>query len=136
MTKEVTIKLPDSLYRRTQEFADLHRQDVANAITTLIEQGLAGTELQQDDLDWTTPDAAVERERTAYYALHPQLVKSHLGKYVAIYGGKLIDSDDSGAALYERVKRAHAGEFVWLTQVRLEPMRTISMRSPKVERHD
>lgn len=30
---------------------------------------------------------AVEREREAYCALHPQLVESHLGKYVAIYTG-------------------------------------------------
>jgi hypothetical protein len=87
METEVTIRLPTNLYHRTQQFAELHHQEVDKAITTLIEQGLANSEIEENDIDWTEPDEAVARERAVYLALHPQLVKTHLGKYVAIYGG-------------------------------------------------
>jgi hypothetical protein len=35
--------------------------------------------------------------------MHPQLMEKYEGKWVAIYGGQVIDVDDDGGVLYDRV---------------------------------
>ena len=84
--------------------------------------------------DWTEPDPAADREMEAYIALHPLLKEQYFGKHVAIYQGKLIDYDDDPGALFERIDAQYPDEFVWLTQVRPEPIQTIVIRSPRLER--
>jgi hypothetical protein len=133
MATKVTVDLPDSLYQRTQRFARLHQQKVEEAISALIEQGLAAGDAEET-VNWSEPDPAVEREREAYITLHPKLKEQYLGKYVAIYQGKLLDHDDDPAALSTRIHAQHPDEFVLITQVRQEPTRTIVIRSPRIVR--
>jgi hypothetical protein len=77
-------------------------------------------------------DVAVEREMQAYIALHPQLKDKYLGQHVAIYGGKLIDTDRDYMALYKRIEIRYPREFVWLTTVQEEAMPTLIFRSPRL----
>jgi hypothetical protein len=131
---KITVELAENLYARAQRFARLHQQGMDEAISALIEQGLAAEEGSGEVLDWTEPDPAVDREREAYIAMHPKLKEQYFGKYVAVYHGELVDSDDDPAALSERVHNKHPGEFIWLTQVREEPIQTIVVRSPRIVR--
>lgn len=75
-------------------------------------------------------DAAVERERNAYIALHPLLKEKFLGKHVAIHQGQLIDSDNDDDALYARIDATYPDLFVWLDTVTEEPLEVITLRSP------
>jgi uncharacterized protein (DUF2249 family) len=135
MPTKVTVKLPDSLYRRTQRFAHRHEQNMEEAISTLLEQALSAGEAAEI-VSWSEPDPAVEREMQAYIALHPTLVKHYLNTYVAIYQGELIDHDDDPAALLARIEARYPDQFVWTTQVGPEPLRTFAVRSPRILRDD
>jgi hypothetical protein len=134
MAKQVTVKLPDSLYKRTQRFANLHQQRLEDAISLLLEQALAVGEASEEMIDWSEPDPAADREMEAYIALHPSLKEQYLGKYVAIYHSNLVDYDDNPVALIERIEEQYPDEFVWLTQVGLEPIQTFVFRSPRIIR--
>lgn len=134
MVTKITVKLPDSLYQRTQHFARLHQQDMEEAISALLEQALAVGEVEKKIIDWSEPDPAVDREMEAYIALHPRLKEQYLGKYVAIYHGELIDYDGDPAALLTRIEAQYPDEFVWLAQVGPDPIETLVVRSPRIVR--
>jgi hypothetical protein len=48
-------------------------------------------------------DARFEQEVAAYTAMHPQLLEKYEGKWVAVYGGQVIDVDVDHVALFDRV---------------------------------
>lgn len=134
MAMKITVKLPDQLYQRTQRFAQLHQQELEEAISSLLEQALAVDEADDEVIDLSEPDPAADREMQAYIALHSTLKEQYLGKYVAIYHGKLIDFDDNPGALLDRIETQYPEEFVWLTKVGPEPIQTFTIRSPRVVR--
>jgi hypothetical protein len=134
VVKQITVHLPDSLYQRTRQFAERHQQEMGDAISALIEEGLAAQNSEDKMLDWTQPDPAVDREMEAYIAMHPTLKQKYFGKHVAIYHGELIDMDDDMAALFARIDAKYPDEFVWLTQVGPEAIETIAVRSPRLLR--
>ena len=74
---------------------------------------------------------AMDREEAAYRRLHPSLLEKYSDRYVAIYGGKLIDSDPDQVELCLRVKSCYSDEFVWIAPVRPEPEETYITRSPR-----
>jgi uncharacterized protein DUF5678 len=48
-------------------------------------------------------NARFEQEVAAYVAMHRQLMEKYEGKWVAIYGGQVIDADVDDVALFDRV---------------------------------
>ncbi|MGB0385728.1 MAG: hypothetical protein ACPGWR_12985 [Ardenticatenaceae bacterium] len=79
-------------------------------------------------------EAAIEREIEAYRQMHQKLLKSHLGKYVAIYQGQLVDHDQERLALYLRIDNQYPDVPVLMRPVRPEVDRIINIRSPRLER--
>jgi hypothetical protein len=134
MATKITVQLPDHLYQRTQRFARLHQQEMEEAISALLEQALEAGEAEEEILDWSEPDPAVDREMKAYIAMHPMLRQHYRGQHVAIYGGQLIDHDQDFEALFKRIEQAYPDEFVWLATVEEEPLPTIYHRSPRLVR--
>ena len=132
MATKVTVELPDPLYQRTRQFAHLHYQDLEQAISVLLEQALSA-QSEEELIDWTEPDPAVDREMWAYIAMYPRLRKHHFGHYVAIFQGKLVDFDDDPTALMERIEEKYPEQYVWVSQVGEEPIQTIVVRSPRLE---
>ncbi|MBI1925590.1 hypothetical protein HYR99_15220 [Candidatus Poribacteria bacterium] len=57
----------------------------------------------QPELTGEEYDARFEQEVAVYIAMHPQLIEKYEGKWVAVYGGQVIDVDDDFATLYDRV---------------------------------
>ena len=138
MATKITVKLPDTLYQRTQRFAELHQQEMDEVISSFIEAGLAAKEAtgegEEEILDWTEPDPVLDRELEAYAVLHPQLKDRYMGKYVAIYHGELVDIADDLEELAIRTKTKYGDDFVLIKQVRPEIMQTFVMRSPRIVR--
>jgi hypothetical protein len=66
--------------------------------------------------------------------MHPLLVKEHLGQYVAVHNGQLIDYDEDFQALHNRIRQQYGRRPVLLRQVTREPVRVLLMRSPRLER--
>lgn len=65
----------------------------------------------------TEIDKRFEREVAAYEALWPRLRNTHAGRWVAIKGGQVIDSDADQRALIERVRAQFPQEVVYFEQV-------------------
>ncbi|MCA9998370.1 MAG: hypothetical protein KDE56_21555 [Anaerolineales bacterium] len=131
MTLQVTIPLSEKTYKRVQQWAALRQQDIGEAIADYLTDTLPNS----DSLivPPAEPDDEVEREKQAYIQLHPTLKQTHLGKYVAIYNGRLVDEDEAYSALFERIDALYPDSFVWMTQVKEKPIETLFVRSFRVE---
>lgn len=122
MTTSVTLQLNDTLLERVTLLAENRGQEVAQAIIAHLEATLPnGVRAKHaDPLDF---------EMDAFLRLHPQLVKTHYGKYVAIFNGELVDSDVSADLLFERIELRFPDESVWIAQVTDEPIQTLHIPS-------
>jgi hypothetical protein len=70
------------------------------------------------DAAYAAKIAQFEREVAAYDAMWPELVKTHLGKFVAIYQEQLVDEDDDERALRARLRARFGPEkLVYIQQV-------------------
>lgn len=75
----------------------------------------------------------IRREAAAYRRLHPQLLTDHLGQYVAVHHGRVVDSDSHFEALHRRIRERFGNQAVLIRQVETEPKRELTFRSPRVE---
>ena len=57
---------------------------------------------------------AWNREREQFERLLPELERRYRGRFVALLGGKVIDSDLDAAKLFQRVARASAGRVFFI----------------------
>lgn len=128
MGTQITLTLPDELYRRARRIAQVNRQEVTTLlIEALVESPILDEEsYEAGDLE---DDEGVDREMTAYAAMHPGLWKQYPGQYVAVYEGRLIDHDTSDMALSQRVNENYPDVFVWMCKVEPQPFRTLQMPS-------
>ncbi len=134
MSTTVILELEDATYRRARRLADTQQQALADALAGWIEATLPAddSETVHEAATAGESDDAVIREMAAYLELHPQLKTQYLGQYVAIRNGRLIDHDDSYDRLFDRIDVAFPDEFVWLTRVEHEPLKTVTYRSPRI----
>lgn len=131
MADQVMIPIPQTLYEQAIRLARSRNQDVTAMVVEALAEMLPGSEPDTEILDLSEPDEAAEREMQAYLAMHPTLKKTHLGQHVAIYQGELVDFDQDYDALYARIDEQFPNEFVWLTTVEEQPIRTLKFRSPR-----
>ncbi len=131
MTEQVTVTLSSDLSERVRQLAKQHEQDIIAIVETILREHLPDNVGAQAWIDLSEPDEAVEREMKAYIELHPMLKEKYFGKHVAIYGGKLVDYDNSFDTLYDRIAQAYPDEFVWMSRVEEEPIQTFVVRSPR-----
>lgn len=57
---------------------------------------------------------AWQRERDQFERLLPELGRRYGGRFVALIGGKVIDSDPDASKLFQRVARASAGRVFFI----------------------
>jgi hypothetical protein len=137
MSSQVTLIIPDSLFTRAKQLTQVRKEKSADELVDLLDQILASVERSEAEIDeeeaWVEEDPAVEREMQAYIAMHPVLKKTHFGKHVAIYEGRLIDADDDYDTLTRRIDAQYPDQFVWVSTVDEEPIKTFVFRSPRLE---
>ncbi len=125
MTEQITVTIPQPIYRRVRDLARIRNQpvdDVLEAAITLAEAAFAPT---------SDKEAMMAREEAAYRTLHMELMNSYAGEYVAIYQGKLIDHDQDEIALLRRLDAHYPEEVVLMKQVRPLPEPELHIRSPR-----
>ncbi|MBU0510462.1 MAG: hypothetical protein KJ638_02020 [Chloroflexi bacterium] len=139
MAVEVTLTLPNQLYHRVEKLAQASDWDVSAYLDSLLVKAVERTIARDEsvaEVIWAEPDEAVEREKATYIAMHPALLEKYWGMHVAIRGGELVDYDDDGATLSERIYEQYPDEFVWISQVKEEPIETLVFRSPRFISND
>lgn len=75
----------------------------------------------------------IAQEAKAYRRLHPELLRTMPGQFVAVHNGQVVDHDSDQMAVFRRVEEAYEGQPVLIRQVRLEIEQTIEVLSPRLE---
>lgn len=75
---------------------------------------------------------AIWREQQAYVRLHPELRKTHYGKYVAIRGGEVADNDENRIALWNRMETTYLDRIFYITKVDDMAIPIKRIRSPRI----
>ena len=128
MEYTVSVTLSEDVYRIAEQAA----QNSQRTISQVLSEQLALDFQPYPSLHVSPQRAALQREIEAYHALHPELVTRFLGSYVAIYQGKLVDWDQSQAALLTRKQRDYADKIVLIRQVTQEVEPELHFRSPRL----
>jgi uncharacterized iron-regulated protein len=127
--QQVTISIPQPLYQRVRNLTSAQNRPVDTVLETAISLAEAAV---------SPPDAqvaAMAQEEAAYQAMHAELVRSHLGDYVAIYQGQLVDHDADELRLLKRLDKAYPSKVVLMKQVKPTPQAELHHRSPRLERN-
>jgi hypothetical protein len=132
---QVTLTVPDELYRQAEAVAKATNQAVAEVLVESIRLDWHTT---IDDASWPPlPDdeehQEMAREEAAYRAIHAELYARFPGQYVAVYQGQLVDHDTDANALFERIDKDYPDEIVLMTQVREAPEQEFTILSPRLE---
>ena len=69
--------------------------------------------------------AKLDREISAYEAMHAELREKYPGQWVAVHEQKLIDRDSDRLALYRRVRARYGRTSVLLRQVTEQPVEEV-----------
>jgi len=128
MNTQITITIPEKLYRRAKKLAQSLKKEVDVVLAESIQLDDAPPAYANNE------DEAVERERIAFLNMHTSLWKKYPLEHVAIYQGELVDHALDGEALSKRIYQAYPGEFVLMRQVTDEAEPVIYFRSPRFVR--
>lgn len=137
MSAQVTLTLSDTLYARVQELAQSRQGKLTETLVKHLEETLPPAQVgaQPASAAQASHLAALAQEEAAYVRLHPQLKMTHLGRFVAIYQGQLLDADDELGPLVERVRTKLPDQVVWISRVCEDPIQTIVKRGNRLQRH-
>lgn len=81
---------------------------------------------------WTSQKIRSEQE--AFVKLHPNLVNTNFGEYVAIHNGALVDHDEDHRTLHLRIRQKYGRMPVLLRQVTKDSNPpTLYWRRPRIE---
>lgn len=131
MVEQVTISIPQTLYRRARELARSRNQSV----DAVLEAGVALVEASSLTVS-AAEEQAMIREEAAYEAMHPELMAQYAGEYVAVFQGQLIDHDQDETALLRRLDAQYPNDVVLMKKVRPLPEPVLHFRSPRFVRND
>ena len=77
-----------------------------------------------------TKDVQFLRDKQAFWAMQTELLQRYEGQYVAIYQGKVVDSDQDKIALALRVYQTYGYVPIFVHHVSHQKPATRSIRSP------
>ncbi len=129
MFQQITVSIPQKLYRRVRDLARALNQPVDDVLVEVLEHAIPA----EKSVPSNQEEDPMEREMQAFIQMHPMLKEKHLGQHVAILNGQLIDVDQDYGALYERIDAQYPDQLVWMARVDDEPMPTLVFRSPRLE---
>lgn len=110
MASQVTLTVSDTVMAQAQAVTEATGRSVEDVLSERLESTTVPV--------WTHPDhEKMAREIAAYEALHPELARTYLGRYVAIAGGTPVDDDSDRAALLARLAISHPGRVVLVRRV-------------------
>lgn len=105
MTTKVIVNLPDHVYRRVESIARQSQRPVDVVVADVVARSVrafpvaAGREAMLSEIE-------------AFRSIHATLRREHLGEFVAIHGGRVVDHDPDPVALLRRIRRDYPGQTV------------------------
>ncbi|MCB9431032.1 MAG: hypothetical protein H6668_03525 [Ardenticatenaceae bacterium] len=125
MSTQILLNIPDNVYSHAEQLAAKMQRDVSDLFLEVIVRSYAPfpVDSRRDTMN---------QEVAAYKGLHPQLIKSHLGQYVAITNGQLVDSDPDPIALLKRVRQNFPNQVVLRRKVETKDTPEIRVNHPRI----
>src|SRR5262245_41504960 len=127
MTVDITLKVPDRLYRRIEQVANATRRTISDVVLEAVERSFPVFYVDESRTQ-------LEREVAAFEAMHAELWTHYPQQYVALYEGRVIDHDDDEVALLDRIDARYPGQVVLVRQVLIQPQGELNFRSPRFVR--
>ncbi len=124
MIEQITISIPQNLFRRARELANKRNQPVND----VLEAAIALAEAELDAI--VSQEEAMAQEEAVYQSMLTELVSQYDGEYVAIFQGQLIDHDADELALLHRLDIQYPDEIVLMKKVRSDALPELRFRSP------
>lgn len=129
MSQRITITLPERVYQTVHNLAQKTQQNIVQVLTDTIVEHFDTPHFPVDP-----KRHLMEREETAYQAMHSDLFAQYPYQFVAIFQGKLVDHDQDIVALSQRINTNFPDETVLITDVLPEVAPEIMVRSPRLIR--
>ena len=110
-----TIVVEPELYKRFEEAAIEQKASVDEMLDEAVRHYL-----------WELNRRKISEESKRYRQLHAELRAKHLGKYIAMLNGEVVDNDADFQALHQRVRQRFGRKPVMITLVQeaVEPTLT------------
>ena len=115
MSEQIVLTLPSDILADVKAEARMRMQAVEDVLISRISRQSRQRSAPCFSIDPQQNEMMVQRD--AYLQLHPELVKSYLGQYVAIHAGKLVDWDHNGEKLLQRIMANFPDDIVFQSRV-------------------
>ncbi len=125
MSTRVIVDLPDHIYRRIESLARYSQREVNEVVAEVVARSMRSFPVNPGR-------EAMLREIEAFRVLHPILRRDHLGEFVAIHQGQLVDHDPDPVLLLGRIRHHYPGQTVLRRRVEDAPDVTLRFRSPRL----
>ncbi|CUS04058.2 protein of unknown function [Candidatus Promineifilum breve] len=123
MSTEVTLTLPDTVYRQVEATARRNQRTVIDVLTDTVTQAF-------DSIFDISPDREkMEEEQAAYERQREEIIAQYEGEYVAVHGGKMVDHDPDEIALLRRIDANYPKDVVHMRLVTRQPDRELRVTS-------
>ncbi len=123
MSTEVTLTLPDTVYREVEATARRNQRTVIDVLTDTVTQAF-------DSIFDISPDREkMEEEQAAYERQRVEIIAQYEGEYVAVHGGKVVDHDPDEIALLRRIDANYPKDVVHMRLVTRQPDRELRVTS-------
>ncbi len=119
----MAVVLPESLEMEIHEAADRQGINATEFVISAVQLALAEYREQQ-----------IAVEARAWYALPPAERQNYAGRYVAVYRGRVIDTDVDQRVLVLRVQQQVGHAPVMITEGGDHPLPIYTLRSPRLAR--
>lgn len=116
---EITLKEP-SLIREVNEVALQEGRDTSDVVAEAVRHHLAIYRQKR-----------IAAETDAWYLLPSQERRRFAGKFVAVYGGQVVDSDTDRLSLFLRLREHYGRQPVLIAEGGDQPIPVYHVRSPR-----
>lgn len=118
------------VYRHERIIISRRGQPVA-AVVSLDELARLEEAARPTTIDLPSNETWLQGRRD-FLKLLPRLRQTHLGRWVAINNGQVIDSDEEEMTLRQRVEYAFSGQMIFISQVQDETLPPLRLPHARV----
>jgi len=121
MGTQGVLDVPEEVYRQVEELAITMECDITDVLLETVTRTISTFPVD--------PDRSVMNQNVeTYKELHAELVMTHLGQFVAICDGRLVDHDPDPVSLLQRVRTRHPEKVVLRRKVETVPEHQLQIR--------
>ena len=126
MSIQVVLDVPDEINEQVEKLAVTTERDIADVLLETIARTFSPFPVN--------PNRSVMNQNVeTYRELHAELVMTHLGQFVAICDGRLIDHDPDPVSLLQRIRTQYPEKVVLRRKVESVPEHQLQIRHPRIE---